>query len=95
MTSTGMPPRRSLPPDSAAARARKTPAAKKPTKAKVGPKPVRRAAGSAKGSAPMADAATAREVSESAGASKPRRATKSSQATAPKPSRATRPKGKA
>jgi hypothetical protein len=50
--------------ESAAVGARKKPAVKTPTKETAGPNPVRRTA--AKGSAPIADAATAREVSESA-----------------------------
>jgi hypothetical protein len=80
--------------DSATATAQKKPAVNNPRTAKPGPKPTRTTAAHAKESAPLADAATSKEVSENTGARHARSATKSPGTATPKTRRAA-PKGQA
>ena len=80
--------------DSGAAPARPKTTVNKPRKAKAGPKPARTASATAKESAPLADAATSKEVSDSTDARQARSATKSPPTATPKTRRAV-PKGQA
>ena len=74
--------------DSATAAAQKKPAVSKARTAKAGPKPTRATEARAKKSAPLADAAASKDVSESTDARQARSATKSSRTTTPKTRRA-------